>query len=90
MTVFFSVGSYHIEVLDRDVGALVVANTSSVGAPLVGDLRASYLIIDDGRPQVVRVECDIAREAGGLRDFGYGDGDRIAEMRRTGRFAPPD
>jgi putative phosphoesterase len=74
----------------RDVGALVVANSGSVGAPLDGDPRASYLLIDDGRPQVVRVEYEIAREAAGLRDFGYPDGDRIAEMRRTGRFVPPD
>jgi putative phosphoesterase len=74
----------------RSVGDLVVANAGSAGAPLDGDPRASYLLIDDGVPQVVRVEYDVAREAESLRAFGYADGDRLAEMRITGRFVRPD
>jgi putative phosphoesterase len=74
----------------RTVGELVVANSGSAGAPLDGDPRASYLIIDDRRPEVVRVEYDIAREADGLRAFGYRDGDRLAEMRIRGKFVRPD
>jgi putative phosphoesterase len=74
----------------RTVGDLVVANSGSVGAPLDADSRASYLLIDDGRPEIVRVEYDIEREAAGLRAFGYADGDRLAEMRLSGKFVRPD
>jgi putative phosphoesterase len=73
----------------RDLGDLVVANSGSVGSPFDGDPRASYVVIEDGRPQVVRVDYDVEREVALLLGSGYPDVERIAEMRRTGRFVAP-
>jgi len=70
----------------RRVGDLTVANSGSVGSPFDDDPRASYLLIDAGEPRVVRVEYDVEREVALLRNSGYPDAARIAEMRRQGRF----
>jgi putative phosphoesterase len=50
----------------RDLGAMTVANSGSVGMPHDGDPRASYLLVDDGRPQVRRVTYDVGREQAAL------------------------
>jgi hypothetical protein len=68
---------------------MTVANSGSVGSPLDGDPRASYLLIEDGRPQIVRVEYDVEREVRLLLDSGYPDAARIAAMRRSAAFLPP-
>ncbi len=68
---------------------LTVANSGSVGLPWDGDARASYLLIEDGQLEVVRVEYDVEREAALLEASGYPDAARLAEMRRRGRFLPP-
>jgi predicted phosphodiesterase len=74
----------------RAVGEeLTVANCGSVGLPWDGDPRAAYLLIDDGEAQVRRVEYDVERECAELVGSRYPDADRIAEMRRRGRFLPP-
>ena len=65
---------------------MVIANSGAVGSPFDGDPRASYLLLDDGRPQVVRVQYDVAREARLLMRSGYPDASRIAETRRSGRY----
>jgi putative phosphoesterase len=72
----------------RRVGEFVVANSGSVGSPLDGDPRASYLLVDAGRPQIVRVEYDVEREVSLLLSSGYPDAPRLAETRRRGRFVP--
>jgi predicted phosphodiesterase len=73
----------------RALGPLTVTNCGSVGLPWDGDPRASYLLIDDGQPRVMRVEYDLQREAAALQRSGYPDADRLAEMRRRGRFLRP-
>jgi putative phosphoesterase len=73
----------------RDVGALVVANAGSVGMPWDGDPRASYLLVDDGRASLVRVDYDHRAEAEALRRSGYPDAERLAAMRVAARFIPP-
>ena len=70
----------------RRVRDLTVINCGSVGLPWDGDPRASYLLVEDGEPQIVRVEYDVEREASALASSGHPDADRLAEMRRTGRF----
>ncbi len=40
----------------RPADRLVVANSGSVGMPFDGDPRASYLLIEDGAPEVRRVD----------------------------------
>ncbi len=63
-----------------------MTNSGSVGSPFDGDPRASYLLVDAGEAQIVRVEYDIEREVDLLLRSHYPDGQRIAEMRRRGKF----
>jgi len=46
----------------RRIGSLTVANTGSVGWPVDGDWRPSYLLIDDGQVSVRRVAYDVEAE----------------------------
>jgi predicted phosphodiesterase len=73
----------------RALGPLTVTNCGSVGLPWDGDPRASYLLIDDGRARVMRVEYDVEREAAALERSGYPDAYRLAEMRRRACYLPP-
>ncbi|MGO9322345.1 MAG: metallophosphoesterase family protein [Solirubrobacteraceae bacterium] len=73
----------------RALAGMTVANSGSVGMPWDGDPRASYLLIEDGRPELVRVEYDVEREAAALLSSGYPDALRLAEMRRRGAFLRP-
>jgi putative phosphoesterase len=72
----------------RQIGELTVANAGSVGLPLDGDPRASYLLIEDRRVELIRVEYAVETEVAALRASGYPDSDRIAQMLRIGRFEP--
>ncbi len=54
----------------RRLPGFTLANSGSAGLPYDGDPRAAYLLIDDGRPAIRRVEYDIARETARLRDCG--------------------
>jgi predicted phosphodiesterase len=73
----------------RKVGNMTVCNTGSVGAPYDGDPRASYLLIDDGKPAIRRVAYDVEKEIGRLLASGYPQKEWIAEMRRKGSYVPP-
>jgi hypothetical protein len=66
----------------------VIANSGSVGSPFDDDPRASFVLVERGEVQVVRVDYDIEREAALLLRSGYPDASRIAEMRMLGRFIP--
>jgi predicted phosphodiesterase len=70
----------------RHARGLTVANAGSVGLPFDDDPRASYLLIEDRRAEVIRVEYEIESEVAALRGSRYPDAHRIAEMLRTGRF----
>ena len=70
----------------RRLDRFTIANSGSVGSPFDGDPRASYLLLDAGEAEVVRVEYDAEREADLMLRSGYPDARRIAEMRRLGRF----
>jgi putative phosphoesterase len=72
----------------RTVGALTVANSGSVGSPFDGNPGASYLLVDGGEVQIIRVEYNIEREVSLLLRSGYPDARRLAETRRSGRFIP--
>lgn len=52
----------------RDIGGKTVANSGSVGLPFDGDPRAKYLLIDELRPLIRRVEYDVDREIQELMD----------------------
>jgi putative phosphoesterase len=70
----------------RTLHRFTVANSGSVGSPFDGDPRASYLLVDSGTVQIVRVDYDIEREVDLLSRSHYPDAARIAETRRRGRF----
>jgi|SRR5579884_660459 len=46
----------------RDLEGLTVINAGSVSQSFDGDPRASYLLIDNGKPSIRRVEYDVERE----------------------------
>lgn len=46
----------------RNISEMIIANTGSVGLPYDGDPRASYLVIDESKPEIRRVEYDMERE----------------------------
>ena len=73
----------------RKIGSMTVCNTGSVGSPYDGDPRASYLMIDDGKPAICRVAYDIEKEVGRLLASKYPYKEWIAEMRRKGTYVPP-
>lgn len=72
----------------RDIDGMSVANSGSVGSPFDGDPRASYLLVEGGRVEIVRVEYDIEREGHLILQSGYPDAARIGDMRRAGKFLP--
>jgi putative phosphoesterase len=73
----------------RQVGPMTVCNTGSVGAPYDGDPRASYLMIDDGKPAIRRVAYDVEKEVGRLLASDYPYKEWISEMRRKASYVPP-
>jgi diadenosine tetraphosphatase ApaH/serine/threonine PP2A family protein phosphatase len=73
----------------RKVGTMTVCNTGSVGSPYDGDPRASYLMIDDGKPTIRRVAYDVEKEVGRLLTSDYPLKEWLAEMRRKGSYLPP-
>jgi putative phosphoesterase len=73
----------------RAIGGLVVANAGSAGMPWDGNARASYLLVEDGRVEVIRVEYDVDAEARELERCAHPDSGRLGEMRRVGRFIAP-
>jgi putative phosphoesterase len=72
----------------RQLDRITVSNSGSVGSPFDGDPRASYLLLDSGETEIVRVEYDIGRELDLLHRSAYPDRARIAETRRLGQFVP--
>jgi putative phosphoesterase len=73
----------------RKVGNMTVCNSGSVGSPYDGDPRSSYLLIEDGKPAIHRVEYDVEKEAGRLLASNYPHKEWFAEIRRRGSYVPP-
>jgi predicted phosphodiesterase len=73
----------------RQVGAMTICNCGSVGSPYDGDPRSSYLLIDDSKPSIRRVEYDVEKEVGRLLASNYPLKEWYAEMRRRGSYVPP-
>jgi putative phosphoesterase len=70
----------------RKVGPMTICNCGSVGSPYDGDPRASYLMIEDGRPSIRRVEYDVEKEVGRLLASNYPQKEWIARLRRSGSY----
>jgi predicted phosphodiesterase len=54
----------------RELPGMTIANSGSAGLPHDGDRRAAYLLLDDLRPTIRRVEYDVDRELRALAACG--------------------
>jgi predicted phosphodiesterase len=73
----------------RQVDDLTVANSGSVGWPMDGDWRASYLVVEDGQITVRRVEYDLEREIAELRSSRYPTRNWLEQVHRQAKFVQP-
>lgn len=69
----------------RMVPGLTVANCGSVSLSY-DDPRASYLVLDDGKATIRRVEYDVELEVRGLLASGYPYASWLARILQTGRY----
>jgi putative phosphoesterase len=72
----------------RSVGDFTLANSGSVGMPFDGDRRASYLLVEDGRPEIRRVGYNVRRYVADLEQSGYPTSRWLIERARTATAAP--
>jgi hypothetical protein len=70
----------------RNISRMIVANTGSVSLSYDGDRRASYLLLDDSKPAIRRVEYDLDRELKALAGYGIPHSDWIAKMLANSSF----
>lgn len=64
----------------RRLPDVTVANSGSVSLSCDGDPRAAYLLMDDDKPEIRRVEYDVARERQALLACGVPHADWIAKI----------
>ncbi len=64
----------------RSVSGMIVANTGSVSLSHDGDRRAAYLLLDESKPAIRRVEYDVDRELTALSGCGLPHADWIAKI----------
>lgn len=67
----------------RTVAGITVVNSGSVSLSYDGDPRASYLLLDDGKPQIRRIEYDLEREAKALAASGLPHAEWVAQILRA-------
>jgi len=70
----------------RNVAGMVIANSGSVSLSYDGDRRAAYLLLDEGKPTIRRVDYDVDREIKALAGCGLPHADW---MVRTLKSASP-
>jgi diadenosine tetraphosphatase ApaH/serine/threonine PP2A family protein phosphatase len=68
---------------------MIVANTGSVSLSYDGDPRASYLLLDESKPAIRRVEYDVDKELKALSGCGLPHAGWIAKMLTSGSFQMP-
>jgi predicted phosphodiesterase len=73
----------------RDLPGLTVINTGSVSQSFDGDPRASYLLIDNGKPNIRRVEYEVEREINAITASGLPHGDWQVRTLRAARPQMP-
>jgi predicted phosphodiesterase len=64
----------------RSVLEMIVANTGSVSLSYDGDRRAAYLLLDESKPTIRRVEYDVDREIKALAGGGLPHADWVAKI----------
>jgi putative phosphoesterase len=73
----------------RNVSGLIVANTGSVSLSYDGDRRAAYLLLDDAKPTIRRVEYDVDRELQAIAVSGLPRADWLGRMLKSARPQMP-
>src|SRR5580704_17934409 len=61
---------------------MLIVNTGSVSLSYDGDARASYLLLDDSKPSIRRVEYDVQRELNLLSESSLPHSDWVAKILR--------
>jgi predicted phosphodiesterase len=72
----------------RNIPKMLVANTGSVSLSYDGDPRASYLLLDESKPTIRRVEYDVDKEIRALSSCGLPYADWVAKMLVNGFVMP--
>jgi len=67
----------------RTVSGMTVANTGSVSLSYDGDRRAAYLLLDDSKPSIRRVDYDVEQEIRAYSASGFPHADWVAKMLRS-------
>ena len=70
-------------------GTAAVANAGSVSLSHDGDRRAAYLVLNDWKPEIRRVEYDVERELKALPECGLPHADWIARILASARPQMP-
>lgn len=73
----------------RRMEGLTVANSGSVGWPMDGDWRPSYLLIEDSQVSVRRIEYDLECEIAELRASRYPTRSWLEKVHRRAEFVRP-
>ena len=73
----------------RSVAGILVVNTGSVSLSYDGDRRAAYLLLDDSKPLIRRVEYDVDREIQLLAGCGLPHSDWMARTLANARPQMP-
>jgi predicted phosphodiesterase len=73
----------------RNVSGIIVANTGSVSLSYDGDRRAAYLLLDESKPEIRRVEYDVDAEIRAVFACGLPHTDWVAKTLRSARPVMP-
>jgi diadenosine tetraphosphatase ApaH/serine/threonine PP2A family protein phosphatase len=68
---------------------MTVVNAGSVSMSLDGDPRAAYLLLDDFKPTIRRVEYEVEKEIRALMASGFPHADWTARTLRSARPEMP-
>lgn len=69
----------------RELDGLTVVNSGSVSLSLDGDVRATYVVVEDDRVEHRRIPYDVERVAADLEAVGYPNAATYTAWLRTGR-----
>ena len=73
----------------RQLEGTTIANTGSVSLSYDGDPRASYLLLDETKASIRRVEYDLEREANDLLHSGMPHAAWVSQILRAGHYLQP-
>jgi putative phosphoesterase len=74
----------------RRISGMTIANSGSVSLSYDGDRRAAYLLLDEARPAIRRVEYDVDHEIAAMRAAAVPHADWVGRMLERGCFVMPE